>query len=171
MASDHPPNAKIVADYLDSVLRKDHTAVDRFFHPDVEYMINGSPSPDRSVDLPPISTECKSALPWLGYYRGKEAVTAFLDHMHRNLDVTAYGPRRVVSEGNHSAAFGWFRLPSLSTGAFGRYRIRDLLRTARWTNRQDHFVENTFDVANTFRVGGSWLIDTDGAKHDVPNAT
>jgi hypothetical protein len=26
----------------------------------------------------------------------------------------------------------------------------------------------TFDVANTFRVGGSWLIDTDGEKLDVP---
>ena len=168
MASDHPPNAKIVADYLDSVLRKDHTAVDRFFHPDIEYMINGSPSPDRSVDLPPISTECKSALPWLGYYRGKEALTAFLDHMHRNLDVTAYGPRRVVSEGNHSAAFGWFRLHSLSTG-----RSADIAY-AIYFELQDglivkyHFIENTFDVANTFRVGGSWVIDTDDARHDVP---
>jgi ketosteroid isomerase-like protein len=168
VASDHPPNAQIVADYLDSVLRKDHTAVDRFFHPDAEYMINGSSSRDRSLDLPPISTECKSALPWLGYYRGKEALTDFLDHMHRNLDVTAYGPRRVVSEGNHSAAFGWFRLHSLSTG-----RSADIAY-AIYFELQDglivkyHFIENTFDVANTFRVGGSWLIDTDGAKHNVP---
>jgi ketosteroid isomerase-like protein len=35
-------NADIVAEYLDCVLRKDHTSVDRFFHPEVEYMVNGS---------------------------------------------------------------------------------------------------------------------------------
>jgi hypothetical protein len=52
-------NAQIVADYLDSVLNKDHSAVDRFFHPDVEYMINGSPAPDRDPGLPPLSMECK----------------------------------------------------------------------------------------------------------------
>ena len=57
------PNAEIVADYLDSVLRKDHSAVDRFFHPEVEYMINGSPAQDRDPTLPPLSPECKSALP------------------------------------------------------------------------------------------------------------
>ena len=31
-----------------------------------------------------------------------------------------------------------------------------------------HFIENTFDVATAFRANGSWLIDTDGAKHNVP---
>jgi hypothetical protein len=34
-----------------------------------------------------------------------------------------------------------------------------------------HFVENTFDVANTFRVGGVWKIATDGAKRDVPSGS
>jgi len=159
---------KIVGDYLDSVLRKDHTAVDRFFHPEVEYMINGSPALDRAAELPYLSPECKSALPWLGYYRGKEALKGFLQHMHRNLEVTAYGTRRVVSDGNRAAAFGWFRLHSLSTersadiGYAIYFELRDGL-IAKY-----HFIENTFEVANTFRAAGSWLIDTDGAKHNVP---
>ena len=36
--------------------------------------------------------------------------------MHRNLEVTAFGPREVISEGNKAAAFGWLRLHALSTG-------------------------------------------------------
>jgi hypothetical protein len=36
--------------------------------------------------------------------------------MHRNLEVTAFGPRELISEGNKAAAFGWFRLHALSTG-------------------------------------------------------
>jgi ketosteroid isomerase-like protein len=161
-------NAEIVDDYLDCVLRKDHTAVDRFFHPDVEYMINGSPSPDRDATLPPLSTACKSALPWLGYYRGKDALKGFLEHMHRNLDVTAYGSRRVVSEGDRAAAFGWFRLHSLSTGRFADIGYAIYFELREGLIVKYHFIENTFDVASAFRVGGSWSIDTDGARHDVP---
>src|SRR5690348_11399362 len=51
-------NAETVAEYLDCVVRKDLTAVDRFFHPDIEYVINGSPLADRDPAIPPISAEC-----------------------------------------------------------------------------------------------------------------
>ena len=164
-------NAEIVAEYLDCVLRKDSAAVDRFFHRDIEYVINGSPLPDRDPSIAPISAECLVALPWLGHYRGKTALKGFLDHMHRNLDVTAYGDRRVISQGEQAAAFGWFRLRSLTTGrsadiAYAIYvEMRDGLIV------KYHFVENTFDVANTFRVSGSWRLDTDGEKRQVPATT
>jgi hypothetical protein len=32
-----------------------------------------------------------------------------------------------------------------------------------------HFLENTFDVAAAFRIDGSWQVDTDGAKRQVPS--
>ena len=164
-------NAGVLAEYLDSVLRRDQTAVDRFFHPEIEYVINGSPLAGRDPAIPPISSECLSALPWLGHYRGKDALKAFLDHMHKNLEVSAYGERRVISQGDQAAAFGWFRLRALSTGrsadiAYAIYvEMRDAL-IAKY-----HFVENTFDVANTFRVSGAWTVDTDGEKRDVPSAS
>jgi ketosteroid isomerase-like protein len=164
-------NAEIVADYLDCVLRKDPTAVDRFFHPDIEYVVNGSRLLDRDPAIPSISAECITALPWLGHYRGKDALKTFLEHMHKNLEVTAFGKRRVISQGNQTTVFGWFRLRSLSTGrsadiAYAIYvQMRDGLIV------KYHFIENTFDVANTFRVSGAWKIDTDGAKRDVPSAS
>jgi ketosteroid isomerase-like protein len=161
-------SATIIAAYLDAVIRKDTSAVDRFFDPNVEYMVNGAPSGDPARVLPPISAECHSALPWLGLYYGGEALKGFLAHMHRNLEVTAFGPREVISEGNRAAAFGRFRLHALSTGRTVDISYSILFELRAGLIVRYHFIENTFDVAIAFRTKGSWLIDTDGAKHNVP---
>jgi ketosteroid isomerase-like protein len=75
----------------------------------------------------------------------------------------------VISEGNKAAAFGWFRLHALSTG-----RTVDISYSIRFELRDGliamyHFLENTFDVASAFHVGGEWLLETDGVKHRVPS--
>ncbi len=162
-------NSELIAAYLDAVIRKDASAVDRYFALDVEYMVNGTPIADPADTLPPISADCYAALPWVGVHRGKQAVKEFLAHMHRNLEVTAFGPREVISEGDRAAAFGWFRLHALSTGRTAdiAYAIRFELRNGLITRY--HFLENTFDVAATFRSSGEWCLDTDGAKHNVPS--
>jgi len=90
-------SAELIAGYLDAVMRKDRSAVDRYFHPDIEYLVNGSPVPAADDTLPPISPACRDALPWLGLYRGRSAVEGFLAHMHRNLDVVAFGPSDVIA--------------------------------------------------------------------------
>lgn len=162
-------NSELIAAYLDAVIREDSSAVDRYFAPDVEYMVNGSSEPDAAgVALPPISEDCRAALPWLGLYHGQEALKGFLAHMHRNLEVTAFGPREVISQGNKAAVFGWFRLHALSTGRTAdiSYSIFFELRDGLIVKYR--FLENTFDVARAFRTAGSWLIDTDGVKHSVP---
>lgn len=161
-------NSEIIAAYLDAVIRKDASVVERFFDPNVEYMVNGTRVPDPAAVLPPISAECHAALPWLGVHRGREAVKEFLAHMHKNLEVTAFGPREVISEGNRAAAFGWFRLNALSTR-----RTVDISYSVRLELRDGfivkyHFLENTFDVASAFRRDGSWVLDTDGSSHRVP---
>jgi len=118
--------------------------------------------------LAPVSSECQLALPWLGVHRGREAVKAFLAHMHRNLEVAIFGPREVISEGSRAAAFGWFRLHALSTG-----RTADIAYAIRFELQDGliikyHFLENTFDVARAFRTGEAWLLDTDGAERPTP---
>jgi ketosteroid isomerase-like protein len=161
-------NSELIAAYLDAVMRKDASVIERFFAPDVEYMVNGTPVPDPLGVLPPISPDCHSALPWLGLHRGREAVKAFLAHMHRNLEVTAFGPREVISDANKAAAFGWFRLHALSTG-----RTVDVSYSIRFELQDGlivkyHFLENTFDVAAAFRSSGEWFLETDG-KRRVPS--
>jgi ketosteroid isomerase-like protein len=168
MSAPAQSSAELIGAYLDAVIRRDASAVDRYFHPNVEYLVNGTPSPDPAGVLPPISSECHSALQWLGIYHGREALKGFLAHMHRNLEVTAFGPREVFSQGNKAAAFGWFRLRALSTGRTEDISYSIFLELRGGLIVRYHFLENTFDVAAAFRADGSWVIDTDGAKHSVP---
>ena len=168
MSASTQSSADLIATYLDAVIRRDASAVDRYFDPDVEYMVNGTASPDPAGVLPPISSECHRALPWLGIYHGREALKGFLAHMHRNLEVTAFGPREVISDGNKAAAFGLFRLHALSTGRTVDISYSILFELCAGLIVRYHFLENTFDVAGAFRASGSWLIDTDGARHGVP---
>jgi glyoxylase-like metal-dependent hydrolase (beta-lactamase superfamily II)/ketosteroid isomerase-like protein len=160
--------ADVIKSYLDAVARKETGVVERFFHPDVEYMVNGVASLDDGGTLPPISPQCSAALPWLGLYRGRDALHAFLEHMNRNLEITEFGPLEVISNGNRAAAFGWFRLQALSTG-----RTADISFAVNFEVRDGrivkyHFVENTFDVAGAFRIDGSWIVSTDGTKKTIP---
>lgn len=168
MSAHAQANAELIAAYLEAVIQRDGSAVDRYFDPNVEYIVNGTPSRDPMGSLPPISAECHNALPWLGVYHCREALKGFLEHMHRNLEVTAFGPREVISEGNKAAAFGWFRLHALSTGRTVDISYSILFELRAGLIVRYHFLENTFDVARAFRASGSWLIDTDGAKHGVP---
>lgn len=161
-------SAELIGGYLDAVIRKDATAVDRFFDADVEYMVNGTPFGDPNGILPPISAECHSALPWLGLYRGRDALKGFLEHMHSNLEVVAFGPREVISEGGKAAAFGWFRLRALATNRTVDISYSILFELRNGLIIRYHFLENTFDVAGAFRRDGSWVIDTDGEKRRVP---
>lgn len=168
MTSSLSTSQEIISAYLDAVSRKDPSVVERFFHPDVEYVVNGYAAPDQPADLAPISPECSTALPWLGCYRGHDAVRDFLEHMHRNLEITAFGPLEIIAEGNKGAAFGWFRLEAMSTRRSAdisfavNFELRDGL-IAKY-----HFVENTMDVANAFHVDGVWTVATDDAERSVP---
>ncbi|MBV8066440.1 MAG: MBL fold metallo-hydrolase, partial [Candidatus Eremiobacteraeota bacterium] len=137
-------------------------------HPEIEYMVNGVASLELDSTLPPISSECSAALPWLGLYRGRDALRGFLGHMHRNLEISEFGPLEVISNGDRAAAFGWFRLAASSTG-----RTADISFAVNFEVRDGrivkyHFVENTFDVAAAFRTGGSWIVSTDGTQKTIP---
>ena len=98
--------------------------------------------------------------PIIALYQGREALKGFLAHMHRNLEVTAFGLHEVISEGNKAAAFGWFRLHALSTGRTMDISYSILFELRAGLIVRYHFVENTFDVAAAFWAGGSWLVDT-----------
>jgi ketosteroid isomerase-like protein len=160
---------ELIGAYLDAVIRRDASAIDRYFHPDVEYMVNGTPSRDSTGVLPPVSAECHTALPWLGIYHGREALKAFFEHLHRNLQVTTFGPREIISDGNKAAAFGWFRLHALPTGRTADISYSILFELRDGLIVRYHFLENTLDVANAFRAGGTWLIDTDGRRRGIPS--
>ena len=161
-------NAGIVGAWLDAVSRKEHSVVERFLAPDIEYIVNGTSSRDSEGKLPPVSPELEAALPWFGKHDGHAEVSAFLERMHTNLDVTAYGPREVLSEGNRAAAFGWFRLASKTTGRVVDIPCAIYFEIENGKIRKYHFLESTFDVAAAFRDGGKWIVRRDCVDHEIP---
>ena len=135
-------NSALIASYLQAVIRKDASAVDKYFQPKVEYVVNGASSADAAGALPLISQECHTALPWLGLHRGREPGSSL-----------------------------WLvPSPRLANWPNGGYLLFSLFELRDGLIVKYHFLENTFDVATAFRVGGSWLIDTDSVKHRIPDS-
>jgi ketosteroid isomerase-like protein len=161
--------AALAGEYLDAVTRGEGAAAaERYFHPDIVYVVNGPPSPIDAVGLPALSSELRSALPWLGIYRGLDEVRAFLTHMHANLDVTRFGPREIVGGDQRAAVFGWFGLRSRPAGREVRIAFAVLVEGRDGKIARYQFLENTFDVSLAFRSGGWWAFQTDGKTTAVP---
>jgi ketosteroid isomerase-like protein len=161
--------ASLAQAYLDAVSRGEGlAAVERFFHPDIVYIVNGPPTPIDGLTLPSLSSELQSGLPWLGVYRGLDEVRAFLSHMHANLDVTGFGPPEIVGDDQRAAVFGWFGLRSRPAGRAVRSAFSLLLEQRDGNIARYQFLENTFDVALAFRNSGSWAMQTDGTTKIVP---
>jgi ketosteroid isomerase-like protein len=162
--------AAMAGEYLDAVTRGEgDAAAERYFHPDIVYIVNGPPPPSQVVELPVLSSELHAALPWLGMYRGIDDVRAFLTHMHSNLDVTGFGPRKIVGDDERAAVFGWFGLRSRVEGREVRIAFSVLVEARDGKIARYQFLENTFDVSLAFRTGGSWAFHTDGTTTTVPS--
>jgi ketosteroid isomerase-like protein len=161
--------ARLAGEYLDAVTRGEGAAAaERYFHPDIVYIVNGPPVPAQAVDLPALSNELHTALPWLGMYRGLDEVRAFLTHMHANLDVSGFGPREIVGDDLRAAVFGWFGLRSRPTGREARIAFSVLVEGRDGKIVRYQFLENTFDVSLAFRSAGSWVFETDDKQTTVP---
>jgi ketosteroid isomerase-like protein len=157
MTADASPSvATLAGDYLDAVAHGEGVvAPERCFHPEIVSIVNGPPSPAEGVDLPALSNELHSALPWLGIYRGLDEVRPFLSHMHSNLDVTGFGPREIVGDAQRAAVFGWFGLRSRPAGREVRIAFSVLVEAREGKIGRYQFLESTFDVSLAFRTGGS----------------
>jgi ketosteroid isomerase-like protein len=161
--------AALAGEYLDAVTRGEGAAAaERYFHPDIIYIVNGPPSTGKAIDPPALSSELRSTLPWLGMYRGLDEVRAFLTHMHSNLDVTGFGPREIVADDQRAAVFGWFALRSRPAGREARIAFSVLVEARDGKIARYQFLENTFDVSLAFRSRGSWAFQTDGKTTTVP---
>jgi ketosteroid isomerase-like protein len=161
--------AALAEEYLDAVSRGEGgAAAERYFHAEIVYAVNGPRSRGRGFALPALSSELQAALPWLGAYRGLGEVRTFLDHMHANLDVTAFGPREIVGDDERAAVFGWFGLRPRGVEREVRIAFSLLVQAREGKIARYQFLENTFDVALAFRAAGSWAMRTDGKTTAVP---
>jgi hypothetical protein len=161
-------NSQLIAAYLDAVLRKDASVVERFFAPDVEvhgqWDARSRPGWSAAADLRRLPRRASVARPPSRPGGGQRI---FGTHAWQ-LGGHCVWPARGHLRRNKAAAFGWFRLHALSTG-----RTVDISYSIRFELCDGlivkyHFLENTFDVATALRSAGNWLLETDGTKHSGP---
>ena len=162
-------NSGLIAAYLDAVIRKDAAVVDRYFDPNVDiwsmerWRRSGW---HRYRRFRPMSRARFHG--WESTAAGR-LLKAFLAHMHRNLEVTAFGPREVISRRRQGGRIRMVPAPRLVDRPDRGHFLFDLFELRDGLIVKYHFLENTFDVAAAFRCGGSWLIATDGAERHVPS--
>ena len=152
-------NKDIVADFFTAFRRWDPETVESFFTDDIIYTVVGDPDGD-----PPLDSESKQAIPWIGRYQGKAGVRKFIAHLQRNIEVIGFGPQEVIGDGDVIAVFGSFSYRAVSTARRfdSDYAIRIRLKDGKISEYS--FYENTYAVATAFRKEGSWVQVVDGKE-------
>jgi ketosteroid isomerase-like protein len=159
--------ASLAQAYLDAVSRGEGlAAAERFFHPDIVYIVNGPPTPIDGLRLPSLSSELQSGLPARCVSRARRGPRVSVSHARepRRDRVRPAGDRR------RRPAGGGVRMvrPQIPTGREVRSAFSLLLEQRDGNIARYQFLENTFDVALAFRNSGSWAMQTDGTTKIVP---
>ena len=156
-SSINPNNStEIVQSFFEAFGRRDLTAIDRYFAPDVGYTVIGT-----------FANATKAALPWIGEYHGREGAKEFVAHLQHNIEVIGFGPQEFIEQGNLVAVFGTFMYRATSTGKRfdSNYAIKIKMRDGLIA--EYFFHEDTYAVAEAFRQSGKWEIENDGQRRTV----
>lgn len=114
----------------------------------------------------------RTAIPWAGkVMKGKDAVQSFFEQLfsENNFEFMDIKFTDIVAgENNISAAFGWFKYRSNPTGKVVESDVAIKITLRDGKIAQYHFYENTYAIAESFRLDGQWEIKNDGKKRLIP---
>ncbi|MDI6724460.1 MAG: nuclear transport factor 2 family protein [Methanobacterium sp.] len=114
----------------------------------------------------------RAAIPWTGkIMKGKEAVKNFFEQLfsEKNFEFIDIKFTDIVGgENNIVAAFGWFKYKSNPTGKVVESDVAIKITLSGGKIAQYQFYENTYAIAESFRLDGQWEIENDGKKRLVP---
>lgn len=150
-------NVQTIQEFFAAFGRGDLGAIDRYFTPDVEYVVVGGDVPGTT-----------RAIPWAGVHRGREAVKSFFALLTGSIQVLSFDPREFVAQGNAVAVFGHFRYRAFSTGKGMETDLAIRIQMRDGQIARYHFYEDTFAIATAFRHGGSWDVENAGSRRAVP---
>lgn len=156
-SSANPQNStEIVQAFFEAFGRKDLGAIDRYFAPNVVYTVIGS-----------TAEVTKAAIPWIGEYHGREGAKEFIAHLQRNIEVFGFGEQEFIEQADRVAVFGTFVYRAVSTGKRfeSHYAIKIKMRDGLIA--EYFFHEDTYAVAEAFRHGGTWEVETDGQRRTI----
>lgn len=156
-SSVNPQNStEIVRSFFEAFSRKDLSAIDRYFAPDVVYTVIGTSA-----------KATKAAIPWIGEYHGREGAKEFIAHLQRNIEIIGFGEQEFIEQEEKIAVFGTFMYRATSTGKRfdSHYAIKIKMRDGLIA--EYFFHEDTYAVAKAFRQSGTWEIENDGQLKTV----
>ena len=156
-SSVNPQNStEIVRSFFEAFARRDLSAIERYFAPDLVYTVVGTPA-----------SATKAALPWIGEYRGREGAKEFVAHLQRNIEIIGFGSQEFIEQGDLVAVFGTFMYRATSTGKRfdSNYAIKIKMRDGLIA--EYFFHEDTYAVAEAFRHSGTWEIENDGERRTI----
>ena len=150
-------NVKIVQNFFEAFQKGDVDVIDRFFSPEIEYLVNST-----------LSDETTKAIPWNGMHKGKKEVKAFIARLLASVDVVNFEVKDYIAQDDKVAVFGTFVYSAKSTGKLMKTEWAIKITMRDGLIYRYHFFEDTYAIAFAFRHSGSWEIENDGLCRIVP---
>lgn len=153
-------NVEVVKSYYGSFRQGDPwSIIPKVFTPDVEYL-NFVPEE--------IAPETKAAIPWAGLWKGHQGVKDFQTMLLDNFEVLDFKDAVYIAEGDRVAVFGKFKFMAKSTRKVVESDIAVHVAIRDGKIAEYHFFEDTYGIASSFRHQGSWEIENNGKRRNIP---
>ena len=138
---------EVVGQWLQNLLDPD--VVHSLVAPDATY-----------VSLNTENTELKKILPWAGTSHGPQAFLDNLGTMFTRWENQAFNVTAMFASDENVAVFGDFRYKSHSLGKVVTSPFSILVKVVDGKVTYLQFLEDTYATAASFRVDGSWTVQT-----------
>lgn len=139
-----------------------HDLVDNIFHADLVYL-NFAKTAD--------SPETHAAIPWSGEWSGAAGLAEFQKLIDANFVIDGFDDHTYLEVGDQVAIFSRLNYTARSTGRSVASDTATLMHFRDGRIGRYQFYENTFAIANAFRVRGSWAIRNSMGERSVPAET
>ena len=119
------------------------------------------PSDAVYVSLNTEDAELSKIMPWAGTSHGPQAFLGNLGKMFARWETQAFNVTTMFASGENVAVFGDFRYKSKSLGKVVSSPFSILAKVVDGKMTYLQFLEDSYATAASFRVGGSWTVQTE----------
>ena len=138
----------VVNEWLQSLLDPD--VVNRLVAPEATY-----------VSLNTEDSELREIMPWAGTWRGRQAFLDNFETMFTRWENQAFNVTAMFASGENVAVFGDFRYRSQSLGKVVSSPFSIFIKVVDGQVTYLQFLEDSYATASSFRVAGSWTVQTE----------
>jgi ketosteroid isomerase-like protein len=146
----------VVKGFFNAFVSGNIEAVAQCLTDDVEYLVNGDPS------------DSISAIPWGGRFQGHDGFRKFVAGFGASIEVLEITPQQYIAQDDAVAVFGHFKYRARPTQKIFESNFAINIKVRDGKIARYHFFEDTYNIVVAFRHGGSWDIENDGRRRNLP---